>query len=151
VPLHLVRHGRPLVDPSQPARAWELDPAGYDEVWALRESGRLPARAAWFTSPEPKALATAALLTDASVGVVDDLAEHRRETADRIEDVEGTVRRAFADPGRPATWCWSGTAPRGPCWSPSSPAPSPTSRAGRRSPCRTCSGSTVPSRPRIPS
>jgi hypothetical protein len=34
VPLHLVRHGRPLVDPSRPARAWELDPSGYDDVWA---------------------------------------------------------------------------------------------------------------------
>ena len=42
--LHLVRHGRPLVDPARPAHEWPLDPAGYDAVWALRE--RLPQRAA---------------------------------------------------------------------------------------------------------
>jgi broad specificity phosphatase PhoE len=55
--LYLVRHGRPLLDRSRPAHEWELDPAGYDDVWELRSSGRLPARAAWFSSPEPKALA----------------------------------------------------------------------------------------------
>lgn len=41
-----------------PAAEWDLDPAAYD-VWALRASGRLPARAAWLTSPEPKAAQTA--------------------------------------------------------------------------------------------
>ena len=66
--LFLVRHGAPLVDPSVPPARWELDPAGYDDVWALRSSGRLPSRAVWFSSPEPKALATAELLTDGEVG-----------------------------------------------------------------------------------
>ena len=74
--LHLVRHGRPLVVPGTPAAAWDLDPASYDDVWALR--ARLRARAAWFTSPEPKAVQTAQLLTDGEVGVVDDLREHER-------------------------------------------------------------------------
>ena len=41
--LHLVRHGRPLRDPGRPASAWELDPAAYDDVWALRD--RLPRQA----------------------------------------------------------------------------------------------------------
>lgn len=104
--LHLVRHGLPRIDPTLPAHAWELDPAGYDDVWALRESGRLPGRAAWFSSPEPKALGTAALLTDATVGVVDDLAEHRRDSTDWIDDFEGTVRRAFAEPDRSAYDGW---------------------------------------------
>ncbi len=49
--LYLVRHGRPLIDRSRPAHEWELDPAAYDGVWALRASGRLPDRAAWFGSP----------------------------------------------------------------------------------------------------
>lgn len=104
--LYLVRHGRPLVDTARPAHEWELDPSAYDDIWALRESGRLPARAAWFSSPEPKALGTAALLTDAQVGVIEDLAEHRRESSDWIDDFADTVRRAFDDPDRPAYDGW---------------------------------------------
>ncbi len=73
--LYLVRHGRPLPDPGLPGSAWELDPAGFDDVWALRESGRLPARASWFCAPEPKVIATAQLLTEQDVGVLDDLRE----------------------------------------------------------------------------
>lgn len=101
--LHLVRHGRPLVDPARPASAWELDPAAYDDVWALRD--RLPAGAAWCSSPEPKALATAELLTDGDIGVVDDLREHER-AAGWLEDFEETVRAAFGDPARAAAPGW---------------------------------------------
>jgi broad specificity phosphatase PhoE len=104
--LHLVRHGRPLVDRTRPAHAWELDPAGYDDVWALRGSGRLPARAAWFSSPEPKALATAELLTDGEVGVVDAFREHVRESPEWIEDFDDAVRRAFAVPDAVAVPGW---------------------------------------------
>lgn len=94
--LHLVRHGRPLVERDRPAHEWQLDPAGYDAVWALRE--RLPARAAWYSSPEPKATETAQLLTDADVGIVDGLREHVRHGTDWIEDFEAVVRRAFDHP-----------------------------------------------------
>lgn len=87
--LHLVRHGRPLVDHSVPAGGWELDPHGFDEVWALRTSGRLPSGAVWFSSPEPKATQTAQLLTECEVGVVDDLREHERWTALAMPDVLG--------------------------------------------------------------
>ncbi|MBB6626539.1 histidine phosphatase family protein [Nocardioides sp. KIGAM211] len=104
--LHLVRHGRPLPVPGQPASAWELDPAGFDDVWALRESGRLPARAAWFCSPEPKAVATAQLLTEGDVGILDDLREQVRDDAVWIEDFEGAVRRAFAEPDTSAHRGW---------------------------------------------
>ena len=96
--LFLVRHGRPLVEPGRPPAAWELDPAGFDGVWALRESGRLPGGAVWFSSPEPKAMQTAQLLTEGEVGVVDGLREHVRDTTDWIDDFEGTVRRAFDRP-----------------------------------------------------
>jgi broad specificity phosphatase PhoE len=102
----LARHGRPRTEPGLMPSAWELDPDGFDEVWALRESGRLPEGARWFSSPEPKALATAHLLTDAEIGVVDGLREHVRETADWIEDFDATVRRAFAEPERPAYDGW---------------------------------------------
>jgi len=104
--LHLVRHGRPQVDRSRPAHEWELDPAAYDDIWALRESGQLPDRAAWFSSPEPKALATAELLTDGDVGVVDGLREHVRDGAQWIEDFDDAVRRAFAVPDAAAVPGW---------------------------------------------
>ncbi len=104
--LHLVRHGRPLVDRDRRAANWDLDPAGFDEVWSLRESGRLPGTAAWFSSPEPKAVRTAQLLTDSEVGIVDDLREHVRNSSDWISDFESVVRRAFAQPRVPAYDGW---------------------------------------------
>lgn len=104
--LHLVRHGRPIIEPGLMASMWELDPAGFDEVWALRGTGRLPRRARWFSSPEPKALATAHLLTDGPVAVVDGLRDQARSTGDWIDDMEAVVRRAFADPQQPAYPGW---------------------------------------------
>jgi broad specificity phosphatase PhoE len=94
--LYLVRHGRPLVDREQPAHAWPLDPAYDDDVRRLRS--RLPAGAAWFSSPEPKAFMTARMLTDSPIEVVPDLREHERNTTDWMEDFDAVVRRAFAEP-----------------------------------------------------
>jgi len=104
--LYLVRHGRPTIDRALPAHEWALDPAGFDDIWALRTSGRLPAHAVWFSSPEPKALATAELLTDGEVGVVEGLREHVRESTDWIEDFDDAVRRAFAVPAAVALPGW---------------------------------------------
>jgi broad specificity phosphatase PhoE len=104
--LFLVRHGRPVVDRDRPATEWELDPSGYDDIWALRTSGRLPAPAAWFSSPEPKALATAELLTDGDVGVVDGLREQVRDTTEWIDDFDDAVRRSFAVPDAVAVPGW---------------------------------------------
>jgi broad specificity phosphatase PhoE len=103
--LFLVRHGRSLVDPDRPASEWELDPAGFDAVWELRASGRLPVRAAWFCSPEPKAQQTAQLLTDGDVGIVDELREHER-AAGLLDDFPDRVRAAFAEPAEPAAPGW---------------------------------------------
>ena len=95
--LYLVRHGRPLIDRTRPAHEWPLDPAYADDVRALRPS--VPKHAAWCSSPEPKALATARLLTDEPVEVVPDLREHERHTtSDWIDDFESVVRRAFDHP-----------------------------------------------------
>lgn len=102
--LYLVRHGRPAIDRTRPAHEWGLDPAYDDDVLALRD--RLPDRAAWFSSPEPKAIATARLLTDEPVEVVADLREHERHTTDWVEDFEAVVRRAFEHPGIPAYDGW---------------------------------------------
>jgi broad specificity phosphatase PhoE len=103
VTLHLVRHGRPVVDRRQPAATWSLDPAAYDDVWALRD--RLPQGGAWFTSPEPKAVETVQLLTDGPVGIVDGLREQVR-AAGWVDDLAGAVRRAFAHPDQPAEPGW---------------------------------------------
>ncbi|MCD4536039.1 phosphoglycerate mutase family protein [Nocardioides sp. cx-169] len=104
--LHLVRHGRPLVDRTRPAAEWELDPAGFDDIWALRESGRLPEDAAWFCSPEPKAVGTAQLLTEGDVGIVEDLREQVRNSTDWLDDHDAVVRLAFAEPDRSAHPGW---------------------------------------------
>jgi len=103
VTLFLVRHGRPIVVPGVPAARWELDPAGFDDVWALRD--RLPHGAVWCSSPEPKAIATAQLLTEGDVGVVEDLREHERGGA-WIEDFPATVAQAFAQPDAAAYDGW---------------------------------------------
>lgn len=102
--LFLVRHGQPVFDRDRPAATWELDPAAYDAVWALRD--RLPHGASWYSSPEPKALQTAHLLTDTVVGVIDDLREHERDSTGWIDDFPDVVRRAFAEPDRPANPGW---------------------------------------------
>ncbi len=102
--LHLVRHGRPLIDRSRPAHEWPLDQAYADDVRALR--ARLPTDALWFCSPEPKAVGTAALLAEDPVPVVDDLREMVRDSTDWIEDFEPVVRRCFAHPDRPAYDGW---------------------------------------------
>lgn len=100
---HLVRHGRPLVVRDRPAATWELDPAGFDDVWALRD--RLPHGATWFCSPEPKAVETAQLLTDGQVGILEGLAELRRPDAwDDAYDL--TAARAFAVPAAAAAPGW---------------------------------------------
>lgn len=102
--LYLVRHGRPLIERTRPAHEWPLDPAYADDVRALRP--RLPKHASWFSSPEPKALATARLLTDQPVEVVPDLREHERHTSDWIADFEPLVRRAFDHLDVPAYDGW---------------------------------------------
>lgn len=102
--LHVVRHGRPLVDRARPPHTWPLDPAYDDDVRALRP--RLPEDAVWFSSPEPKALTTARLLTDEPIEVVVDLREHERHSTDWVDDFEAVVRRAFDHPDRPAAPGW---------------------------------------------
>ena len=67
--LYLVRHGAPAIQPNRPASQWQLAPTGFRAVAALRHSGRLPDKAAWFSSPEPKAIGTARLLTNREISV----------------------------------------------------------------------------------
>jgi broad specificity phosphatase PhoE len=77
--LHLVRHGRPAVDPTSPAPTWPLDPSGFDEIDLLLSAGVLPANeAVWFSSTEPKAVQTAARLTSTPVRALEALREADR-------------------------------------------------------------------------
>lgn len=104
--VHLVRHGLPLIDTGAAASSWTLDPAGAGPVHELRTSGRLPDRATWFSSPEPKAQETARLLTDGPVEVVDALREQVRLHVGWITDFDGVLAEAFARPDRPAYDGW---------------------------------------------
>ena len=121
--LHLVRHARSRPDPGRPPERWGLDPAGFPDLLELAASGRVPTGAPTYSSPEPKALATAHVLAHpdrpvdpgrahrcgcAAVTVVDELAEHRRRPRwfDDPAEFRGTVRRAFADPGVAAVDEW---------------------------------------------
>lgn len=102
--VHLVRHGAPLVDRDRAAATWPLDLATSADVRRLRAD--LPRTARFFTSPEPKARLTAALLTDGQVEVVPDLAEQVRLHAEWIEDIDAVRRRALLEPDRPAHEGW---------------------------------------------
>ena len=104
--LHLVRHGRPVVVPGEPAAAWPLDPSYADDVRALRD--QVPEDAVWFSSPEPKALATAQLLTDSDVTTVEDLREQVRPAGEWLprEQWLAVVRRTFAEPNVPTMPGW---------------------------------------------
>jgi len=105
----LVRHGRPAVDPGAAPHTWQLHPAGLADIETLRDSGRLPADARWFSSPEPKALDTARGLTRSDITVVHDLREHEREVThwfDHADEFADTVRRAFDRPDERAVPEW---------------------------------------------
>lgn len=102
--LHLVRHGRPLVDVDVPAAGWRLHPDAAGEIAELRACGALPKGARWFTSREPKAHETARLLTDSSITVYDALGEVAR--SGWLDDFAGRVRRGFAEPDVPAAPGW---------------------------------------------
>lgn len=104
--VHLVRHGLPLVDTEAAASSWALDPAGARAVRDLRTSGRLPDRATWFCSPEPKARETARILTDDTIEVVDGLREQVRLHVGWIDDFDVVLADAFARPERPAYEGW---------------------------------------------
>jgi broad specificity phosphatase PhoE len=103
--IHLVRHGLPLQNTNLPANRWPLHPGGHGEIVALRESGTLPRAGSWFSSPEPKALETAQLLTAAPITVVAGLSEMARPAA-WYEDFDSLVAQGLATPDRPAAPGW---------------------------------------------
>jgi broad specificity phosphatase PhoE len=97
VTLFLVRHGRTVADPAVPEATRELDPAGFDDVWAMRD--RLPQGAAWFTAPEPASVATCQLLTEGEVAILAGLrGPGPGETSEAWEErIAGTVAAVLAE------------------------------------------------------
>ncbi|WP_299034012.1 histidine phosphatase family protein [uncultured Pseudokineococcus sp.] len=103
--VHLVRHGRPLVDPSRPPSTWSLDPEHLDGVRTLRASGALPLGARWVSSAEPKARETAAVLTDSPVAVDGALGEQARP-AGWLDDYAVRIHRSLVAQESPAAPGW---------------------------------------------
>lgn len=87
---------------------WGLAPDATTGLAALRRSGLLPDDAGWFSSPEPKAVATAAELTDRPVVRVDDLREAERPATwfDDPDEFLAAVRRSHEAPDEPAVPGW---------------------------------------------
>jgi broad specificity phosphatase PhoE len=106
--LTLIRHARSAADPSVAPARWGLAPEAAAGLTALRSSGLLPAAAAWYSSPEPKAVATAAGLTDRPVALVDDLREAERGPTwfDDPAEFVAAVRRSVERPDVAAVPGW---------------------------------------------
>jgi broad specificity phosphatase PhoE len=106
--LTLVRHGRSAMDPTTAPHHWDLAADAADGLVMLRDSGVLPAKAQWYSSPEPKAVATAAALTSRSVIEIDDLREAERPATwfDDAAEFVAAVRRALNVPDEPAVSGW---------------------------------------------
>ena len=106
--LHLVRHGRPAIESTQPAKLWRLRHDAVDDIHLLREAGVLPPREAmWFSSPEPKAVETAALLHPRAAQMIEGLREAERGPGWLgAGDFVSAVRRSFATEEVPAAAAW---------------------------------------------
>jgi broad specificity phosphatase PhoE len=95
-----------MVDPTVGAHLWHLtaDPG----VAALAASRVLPSRSLWFTSPEPKAVETAALLGAREARVVPDLREADRAGCwiDDQQEFRATISGYLRDDRTPAGPMW---------------------------------------------
>jgi broad specificity phosphatase PhoE len=106
--LHLVRHGRPVIEPAKPASSWQLNPAASPDLQRLRAFLHTnTAAASWYSSDEPKAVATASALTDGEVEVVPMLREAvRADWFPRQDQFLAAALAAFARPAHAARPGW---------------------------------------------
>lgn len=105
--LVVVRHGRTAPDPDRPAATWPLA----DDALPADFAASVPTCRTWATSPEPKAVGTAALLAVAPVTVDERLREVRR--GGWRDDYEDVVAAHLSDPDQVAAPGWeSGTSVR---------------------------------------
>src|SRR4051812_43434758 len=99
VMLHLVRHARSAQTPALPSWEWPLTADARTGADRLRAAGVLPRDALWVSSTEPKAVATAAMLTADEVRLDDALREAERDPVWLDGgDFERLVLRSFAEP-----------------------------------------------------
>lgn len=103
--LVLVRHSLPEIKKNLPAREWKLSVEGRVQVERLAEglTGYRPGMLA--SSPEPKAVETAAIVAGRfrlPVLVIEDLHEHERSKVDFLSSVEfdASVQEFFDKPDR---------------------------------------------------
>jgi broad specificity phosphatase PhoE len=94
VTLVLVRHAAPEIDPARPPTGWRLSAAGRAAAARLRLTLDVDAVV---SSPEPKALETAAAL-DAPLEIDPRLREHDRSGVGWLDDFAATVEAGFARP-----------------------------------------------------
>jgi broad specificity phosphatase PhoE len=94
VTLALIRHAAPEIDPARPATAWRLSADGRAAAARLRLTLRVDALV---SSPEPKALETAAAL-DAPLEVDARLREHDRAGVGWLDDFAAAIEAGFARP-----------------------------------------------------
>jgi broad specificity phosphatase PhoE len=106
--LHLVRHGRPVIEPGKPASSWRLDRAASPDLQRLRTFlATGTAAASWYSSDEPKAVGTARTLTDGEIEVVPALKEAvRADWFPRQDQFQAAALAAFARPAHPALPGW---------------------------------------------
>lgn len=100
----MIRHAATVPEPGRDAAEWDLDQAADAALHELRDFAPWSPRARWFSSAEPKALATAAALTAASVTVEAGLGEVRR--GGWCPEYDQVVLRLFAQPDRPPAEGW---------------------------------------------
>lgn len=99
VTLHLVRHALSNQSSERPSWEWPLAATADVDARRLGASGVLPVAACWVSSSEPKAVATARLLTPGDVAVDDGLREARRDPAWlQVDTFHRLVLRSFAYP-----------------------------------------------------
>jgi broad specificity phosphatase PhoE len=106
--LHLVRHGRPVIEPGKPASSWLLDRGAASDLQHLRVFLTANVRAAsWHSSDEPKAVATASALTDREFDILPTLREAlRADWFPHQREFQVAVLTAFGTPTRPGRPGW---------------------------------------------
>lgn len=89
--LVLIKHARPLVDPARPSHEWQLSEQGRQDARRLAERLRPHGIERVFSSDEPKAVETAAMIAGAlgvPSGVADGVHEHDRSNVPHMRSGE---------------------------------------------------------------
>lgn len=115
--LVLVRHAQVEVDPGAPAHEWGLSSDGRSDAARLSRHPAVVAADLFFCSPEPKALATAAVMAEGRpIHQVEDLRELDRTAAGWIgsaDEYAALVEAIFRNPRDSVRGCEAATSAAG--------------------------------------